>query len=71
MDARIEQMLQHGVPPGKFPYASFCYGRGWQGHLTIDAARTAAARDARRIARQTGGGEPQHLVADTATGKSV
>lgn len=65
---KLSQMDAHGVNRSKYPFASFCFGRGWKGHATEDAARKAADRDARRCVRQFGGGYPQHLVARTDTG---
>ena len=63
---RTEQIKNHGVDSARYPFASFCYGRGWKGHAT-----DKAARDAGRIRKLAGGGYPQTVVADTATGKSV
>lgn len=68
---RLSQIEEHGVDRAKYPFASFCYGRGWRGHKTLDAAISAAKRDAARCVREHGGSEPQHLVADTASGKTV
>jgi hypothetical protein len=69
--SRTEQMKSHGVDATKYPFASFCAGRGWKGHKTAEQARQSAERDARRVVKSFGGGTPQHLVADTATGKTV
>lgn len=71
MNARLTQIESHGVDRSKFAFASFCYGRGWKGHKTLDAATKAACRDAARCVREHGGGEPQHLVAEAANGKTV
>ena len=71
MNAQIRQMEEHGVDRSRFFFASFVYGRGWRGHATIDAARSSAARDSARAVRQFGGGLPQHLVAETASGKTI
>ncbi len=68
---RIEQIKAHGVDAAKHPFASFCFGRGWTGHKTAEAARKAADRDARRAVKAVGGGYPQTVVAETATGKVV
>lgn len=68
---RIAQMESHGVNRQRFAYASFCCGRGWRGHETIEAARKAAARDANSIRSSFGGGYPEHFVACTVTGKSL
>lgn len=67
--ARLAQMDAHGVNRSRFPFASFCGGRGWKGHATAEAARRAASRDA-RIQRQYGC-YPNHLVARTDTGETV
>ena len=67
----IEQMKSHGVDVAKYPFASFCFGRGWKGHTTAELARKAANRDASRCVKLHGGGQPQHMVADTKTGKIV
>lgn len=71
MNARLTQIDSHGVDRSKFPFASFCFGRGWRGHMTLEAAIKAARRDATAAVHQHGGGEPQNLVADTMTGKTV
>ena len=54
-----EQIIRH---VGKeFPAYSFCAGRGWKGHRSIEVAERAARRDAASCARHHGGGLPQHL----------
>ena len=68
---RIESIKQSGVDAAKYPFASFCYGRGWKGHKTAELARKSADRDARKVQRAAGGGLPQTAVAESATGKSV
>lgn len=68
---RKEQIVSHGVNIQKYPFASFCFGRGWSGHLTAAAAAKAASRDAARAVRTRGGNEPQHGVAETDTGRLV
>ena len=67
----INQIKSHGVDVAKYPFASFCYGRGWKGHKTQDLARKAANRDANRCVKLHGGGHPQHMVASTSTGECV
>lgn len=71
MNRTAQQIKSHGVDASRYPYASFCYGRGWKGHKTAVAAHKAARRDANRVASTTGGGTPQHLVAVSATGELV
>lgn len=68
---RTSQMEAHGVDRAKYPFASYCFGRGWKGHATEEAARKSAARDAARSQKQHGGGEPQHMAARTDTGETV
>ena len=68
---RLAQMEAHGLNRAKYPFASFCFGRGWRGHATAEAARRAAERSARSFARSHGGGLPQHLAARTDTGEAV
>lgn len=53
------------------PFASFCARRGWKGHATLEEARAAAERDARRVQKAYGGGYPNHFAARTDTGESV
>ncbi len=71
MTTRLQQIAAHGVDAARYPFASFCFGRGWRGHKTDGAARRAASRDARAVARETGGGEPQHMVVRTADGVTI
>ncbi len=68
---RIEQIKASGIDATKYPFASFCYGRGWKGHKTAEQARKIADRDARRVVKAAGGGYPQTVVAETATGKAI
>ena len=68
---RAEQIASHGVNASRFPFASYVAGRGWRGHKTAEAARSAADRDANRAMRTHGGGRPQALVAVSATGELV
>jgi hypothetical protein len=71
MTTRLQQMASHGVDAAKHPFASFCFGRGWRGHATAAAAWESANRDARRVAKNFGGGYPPHFVARTDTGETV
>jgi len=68
---RAEQIASHGVNASRCPFASFVFGRGWRGHKTAEAARSAADRDANRVMRIYGGGRPQAIVAVSATGELV
>lgn len=68
---RAEQIKSSGVDAARYPFASFCYGRGWKGHATAEAAFKAANKDARRSVKNHGGGYPQNMVAFSATGKLV
>jgi len=70
-NARTAQMDAHGVDRARYPFASFVAGRGWKGHKTAEKAHAAALRDARRQQSQFGGGYPQAIAADTATGATV
>jgi len=70
-NSRTAQMDAHGVDRAKYPFASYCYGRGWKGHATAEAAQESATRDARRAVKRFGGGYPQHLVARTDTGETA
>jgi hypothetical protein len=68
----VEQMERHGVDRGRYPFASFCMGRGWSGHKTAEAAVRAARRSARAVVRAAGGGGlPHHFAARTDTGEPV
>ncbi len=44
----------------KFPYYSFCYGRGTRFHKTEEAAKRAAKKDANTCQRTYGGNKPAH-----------
>lgn len=68
---RLDQIQDHGVNTKRYPFASFCFGRGWRGHKTLAAAEKSAARDARAHLGGGGCGEPQHGVARTDTGALI
>ena len=58
----MKKLLITDVDTAKYAYASFCFGRGWRGHNTEDAAIRSACRDARAMVRRHGGGLPQHAA---------
>jgi hypothetical protein len=70
-NARVRQMESHGVDRNRYAFASFCFGRGWRGHRTAEAARVAAARDAKAARASFGGGAPQAFAARTDTGEPI